>query len=206
MELRDIFYDCIHRNIFLSILSYMNYNEISNLLFLDKHSKQYVKAFLENKENESILKSICLKRYFECKKMKFYVNKDMIIPSSSLTEDKSWWRGYYRDIDDGDIIYLNNSDKFIKINSSKIFIRHIIDDKHPYPTFPIDYWREVGRQHPFRLWIVAYVFYDSLEEWMKNKNIRFIDIDLNRNLYSLDVPIQIYFTYVEEIIYIYKGN
>jgi hypothetical protein len=205
MELKNIFYDLSYRNIFIKIVSYLSYDEICNILYLDKLSKEYIKYILRKEDNYNILIPIHVSRFFDRKGTKLYINDDIYQPSSTINNMKSFWKRYYPWIDHGDIIYLKQSDKFVKISSELIFVRHCMDRKDIFPMFPIDYWREIGKEHPFRLWIVAKVFYDTFEVWMKDVNIRFIDVDLSK-LCDSKIPIEIYFTYVEDIIYIYKGR
>lgn len=204
MELKNIFYDLSYRNIFIKIVSYLSYDEICNILYLDKSSKEYILYILRKEDNHNILIPIHVSRFFNRKEAKLYINKDIHGPSTTISNMKSFWKRYYPWIDHGDIIYLERYDVFIKISSELIFIRHCIDRNDIYPMFPIDYWREIGKEYPFRLWIVAKVFYDTFEVWKKDESIRFIDVDFNSKLYQPNIPIEIYFTYVEDIIYIYK--
>lgn len=207
-RIKDIFYSNTYRNVLLEIISYLTYDEISNLLYLDKISRSYMKYFLYQDENKIILDTIVNRRFFDRGECKFIVNDSFLQPKFTIPNDKTFWERYYPNIGDGDIIYLSKCDKFIHMNSSKIFIRYKWDNKYSGKDyrliFPIEYWNRVGRLYPFRLWITVNVYYESLREWLNDPTIRFIDLDLDPKLYQDDKPIEICFTYVEEVIYIYN--
>lgn len=209
-RLKDIFYSNRYRNILLEIISHLTYDEISNLLYLDKNSRSYMKYFLYQDENKIIVDTIVNRRFFDRGEGKFILNESFLQPKFTISNDKTFWKRYYPNIGDGDIIYLSKCDKFVHMNSSKIFIRYKWDNKCSGKDckfiFPIEYWKRAGRLYPFRLWITVKVYYESLREWLNDSMIRFIDLDLDPKLYQDDNPIEICFTYVEEIIYIYKGR
>lgn len=210
MELRDIFHSNKYRNILLEILSYLTYDEISNLLCLDQTCRDYMKQFLCLDENWIVLGPIVDRRFFDRGKCKFRFNDSFVQPKFTISNDKIFWKRYYPNIQDGDIIYLSKCDKFIHINTSKLFVRYEwnkeCQGKNYRFVFPIDYWRTIGKIYPFRLWITVKVYYESLKVWMTQKNIRFIDLDLNPNLYDHEQEIEICFTYVEDLIYIYNAR
>jgi hypothetical protein len=169
-----------------------------------------MKDFLYFDEHQIILAPIINRRFFDREKCNFYLNETFVQPKFTTSDDKTFWKRYYPNIQDGDIIYVTKCDKFIQINLSKLFVRYKWDNecsrKKYNPILPIDYWKEVGIQHPFRLWITVKVYYESLKNWMTNPNIHFIDLDLDPKLYMDDREISICFTYVGELIYIYKGR
>jgi hypothetical protein len=214
MEIKNIF-DCNeYRNVLLEILSYLTYDEISHLLYLDKKSRKYIRDFLFLDENRIVLRSIIQRRFFDRRDCNFILNDSFIQPKFTISNDKTFWKTYYPNIQDGDIIYLKNCDKFVNINSAHLFVRYEYDDRQVDRelgkgfnlVFPIEYWKKIGRKYPFRFWITVKVYYESLRVWMTNQNFRFIDLDLDPNLYKDNIPIEICFTYVEEIIYIYNGR
>ena len=206
--LEDIFYFNKYRNILLEIISYLNYDDIQNVLYLDKNSRDYMKYFLCQDVNKIIVDRIVNRRFFDRGECNFILNDSFLQPKFTISSDKIFWRRYYSNIRDGDIIYLKKCDKFMIMNSSKIFVRYkwdsIYSGKDDRLIFPIEYWRRTGRLYPFRLWITANVYYETLREWLKVSAFRFIDVDVNEKLYKDDEEIGICFTYVEELIYIYK--
>jgi hypothetical protein len=208
MEIKSIFDSSKYRNILLEILSYLTYDQILNLLFLNQQTRKYLKEdFLSSEGNQFILSPIVKRRFFDRSNCSFYFNDSFLQPKSSITNEKKFWKYYYPKIQDGDIIYVKNCDKFIHIYSSQIFVGYQFDPSIPSELlFPIEYWKEVGKNYPFRCWINVKVYYESLNNWMNNPTIRFIDIDLNPDLYGNNSPIEICFTYVDELIYIYKGR
>lgn len=209
-KFKKLFYHYKYRNILLEILSYLTYDEISNLFYLDKRSKKYIQEFLILDENQIVLQPIIQRRFFDRGECNFVLNDSFLQPKSTIPDDKEFWKRYYPNIRDGDIIYLKNCDKNININSAHLFVRYQWDarslGKDCNLVFPINYWKKIGRNHPFRFWITVKVYYESLKIWMTHPNIRFIDLDLDPKLYEDDIPIEICFTYVEEIIYIYNGR
>jgi hypothetical protein len=212
MEIKNIFDSNQYRNILLEIISYFTYDEISNLLCLNNEIRKYLKdIFLSSDENGNILNRIINKRFFDRRECKFYLNETFLQPKFTISNDKIFWKRYYPNIQDGDIIYLTKCDKFININSSQLFVRYKFDHSSSQrrwnaSVFPIEYWRKIGKMYPFRLWIIVKVYYESLKEWMNHTTIRFIDFNLDPKLYPDDSAIEICFTFVEELIYIYKSG
>ena len=207
MEIKNFFDSSEYRNSLLEILSYLSYDEISNLLCLHKKSRTYMKEFLFSDENHNILGRIINRRFFDRKECNFYSNETFLQPKFTIPIDKAFWKRHYPKIQDGDIIYLNKCDKFIHINSHQLFIRYHWSYSQDHSSiFPIEYWKEIGKKYPFRLWFNVKVFYESLKVWMTDYNKRFIDLDLDPKCYQDDLPIEICFTYVDELIYIYKGR
>lgn len=198
MELNKLFCNNNYRDIFFGIISYLNFNDIQNLSCLNKESNKYLKDFIQSNKNQNIIRTIFLGRYFEKQEASFFIYEKCSGPSSTISHDKSFWRDYYPNIDHGDIIYIKFSDKFVKISTPNIYIRHQIDDKIIAPTFPIDYWKTIGVHYSFRLWIVAKVFNDTLEHWKNNPNIQIME---NPKVESN--PTEICVTYVNDMIYIY---
>jgi len=162
---------------------------------------------LSKDENQIILCPIIKRRFFDRGECNFYLNETLVQPKFTIPVDKTFWKRHYPNIRDGDIIYLKNSDKFVNINSAHLFVRYEYDDRlfdrELGLLFPIEYWKKIGRKYPFRFWITIKVYYESLKIWKMNEKFRFIDLDLDPKLYREDIPIEICFTYVEEIIYIY---
>jgi hypothetical protein len=210
MEIKNIFDSKEYRHLFLGILYYLTYDEIFNLLCLDKKSRKYIQDFLLLDENQIVIGPIIQRRFFDRRECNFIVNDTFLQPKFTISNDKTFWKRYYPNIRDGDIIYLKNSDKFVNINLSHIFVRYEFDDRLSNCElgllFPIDYWKKIGKKYPFRFWITVKVYYESLKIWKMNGNFRFVDLDLDPKLYRDDVPIEICFTYVEEIIYIYQSK
>jgi hypothetical protein len=177
MELYDLFKDeC--RDILFSICRYMSYQDIQKLYLLNHDTFIYMKKFIER--NRHLLNEILNKRFFERKENRFYrVDEvkeiDLFKRETYRSAHTRDWRNVFYDIDVGDIIYVKNKNQYriIYNNYNKFFVKPIdLGEKFEMSIFPIDYWKGISKESPYRIWISCYTNdRNNIEIWERDFNI-----------------------------------
>lgn len=208
-ELKEIFVNKQHRNIYSNIIKYLSLEDIKNLALLNKSSNCQMQNMIDLVENQKIFQTIFNRRFFDKEKGSLYVFEHMVGPScSSINNTKLFWKKHFPSIDEGDIIYIKPYEKFIQVISKDIYpnnyylVRHYFDGKK---SFPLNYWQEFGKEHPYRMWVRIHLYYDSLKYWLNKvyPKIKLMGFDLSPNLYKEDELIPVSITFDEDYIYLY---
>lgn len=207
-ELKEIFLDKQHRNLYSNIIQYLSYEDIRNLALLNKNANNHIQNMIQLDENKTIFDTIFNRRFYDRKKGNLYIFEDMVGPScSSINTTKLFWKKHFPSIDEGDIIHIKPYGKFIQVSSIDTYpnyylVRHYFDGKK---SFPLNYWQEFGKENRYRMWVHIHLYYDSLKYWLNNvePKIKLMGFDLSHELYEEDELIPASITYDEDYIYLY---
>jgi hypothetical protein len=196
----ELFLKSEYRHVMLEIIQYLSYDELINLLYTNKQLYKYVKDLLVTYGN--YLRPILNQRFLKRKRSRVFCVENRIqnLISFNDVQEIGIFKPIIPAVDKGDLVYSGEMKKlYIVLDNLKsgFYVKPDPEKINDKQVFPIDYWSEISKRSPFRIWVPVYTdSKEDLEKWMKNTNRhRFINefITHNQFMISYNESGQIYF-------------
>jgi hypothetical protein len=162
--------------------------------------------------NYQIIQPILHLRFFERGRTRIFDIEDREFHNTILYHGNTFplkkdlpdtWNKMLPDVDIGDLIYVRRRNEFVIIQPRidyKFLVRPNSEKNSIEPVFPIDYWREISKKAPFRIWIPCRCSgREDVEVWRTNEMCLFMTmINPDDFLITYSAEGKIHFYSVEE--------